>query len=278
MTYDPSDERGLKEVPQTLLWTLHNRASEAQRPAGILRDPEAVRIRDSMRFDFEAAFGPPDGSHALRSRLFDDALKPWLSEHPDATVVELGCGLETQQRRCDNGRVQWLCVDLPEALAVRERYLPPGPRCQHLGLSALDLRWVDSVAADGPVFITAQGLLMYFEPSQVEDLLRGIGQRLPKAELMFDVIPPWFSRKTLRGLKRTANYVAPPMPWGLHANDVAATLARWLPGSHLLRIQPFGPARGVAGALTLVMGRLPGLRTLLPCTVHVSGEAGRLAA
>lgn len=31
-------------VPETMLWTLHNRASEARRPGSFLHDPECMRI------------------------------------------------------------------------------------------------------------------------------------------------------------------------------------------------------------------------------------------
>ncbi len=39
-------------------------------------------------------------------------------------VVELGCSLETQCSRCDDGRVQWICVDVPEAIAESDRQTP----------------------------------------------------------------------------------------------------------------------------------------------------------
>ncbi|MDI1431347.1 hypothetical protein QHF89_17765 [Polyangium sorediatum] len=58
----------LTGIPETMLWTLHNRASEAKRPDAILRDPDAIRIYESVRYDFERSFGKPDGSHAMRSR------------------------------------------------------------------------------------------------------------------------------------------------------------------------------------------------------------------
>jgi hypothetical protein len=34
--------------------------------------------------------------------------------HPDGCVVSLGEGLATQSRRGDNGRMQWLPIDLPD--------------------------------------------------------------------------------------------------------------------------------------------------------------------
>jgi O-methyltransferase involved in polyketide biosynthesis len=125
----------------------------------------------------------------MRSRIFDDAVQRWLAKHPDGTVVELGAGLETQFSRVDNGRVHWLCVDVPEAIAVRERFLPASERCLHLQKSVLDLSWLDAVATDGPVFVSAQGLFMYFEVAEVKRLFVALFERFPGMELMFDCIP-----------------------------------------------------------------------------------------
>jgi O-methyltransferase involved in polyketide biosynthesis len=117
----------LTGIPETMLFTSHNRASESKRPGGILNDPDCERIYDAIDYDYERSFGKPDGTHAMRSKLFDDALRPWLTEHPDAVVVELGAGLETQFQRCDNGSVRWICVDVPEAIEFRERDRRGGP-------------------------------------------------------------------------------------------------------------------------------------------------------
>jgi O-methyltransferase involved in polyketide biosynthesis len=114
----------LSGVPETMLWTLHNRASEAMRPDGILRDEEAVRVYRSIDYDYVRSFGRADGSHAARSRIFDDVVRAWMARHRGGTVVELACGLETQFTRIDDGEVRWLAVDVPEAIAVRERFLP----------------------------------------------------------------------------------------------------------------------------------------------------------
>src|SRR5262245_14631826 len=95
----------LSGVPETMLWTLHNRAAEARRVDTFLPDPTAVRIHDAIGYDYERNFGKPDESHPMRSRIFDDAVRPWMRENPHGTVVELACGLETQFQRCDDGHV-----------------------------------------------------------------------------------------------------------------------------------------------------------------------------
>ncbi len=264
-------------VPETMLWTLHNRASESLRPDGMLRDPEAERIYRAIAYDYRRSFGTPDASHAVRSLQFDEVVRGWMLRHRGGTVVELGCGLETQFQRIDDGRVQWLCVDVPESIDVRERFLPPAPRCRHLRCSALDTAWIDEVNSVRGVFVTAQGLLMYFTESQVRGLLQTIAQRLPGSEVMFDTIPEWFSRMTTgeRGLWRTPHYRVPPMPWGIAPAALPARLRAWLPTLQDVRVVPYRRFRSFPAVLMPALGRLPGLRALVPAMAHVRlGGAG----
>jgi O-methyltransferase involved in polyketide biosynthesis len=44
-------------VPETLLWTLYHRATDARRPDAVLRDPKAVELLDRIDFPFEERFG-----------------------------------------------------------------------------------------------------------------------------------------------------------------------------------------------------------------------------
>jgi O-methyltransferase involved in polyketide biosynthesis len=263
----------LSGIPLTMLWTLHNRAGESLRADAVLRDPECVRIYESIDFDYEAAFGTPDGTHAVRSLRFDEALRPWLAAHPGGSVVELAAGLETQFQRCDDGKVRWLCVDVPEAIEIRERYLPATDRCRHLPVSALDLSWLDHV--EDPrrgVFVSAQGLFMYFEPDDVRRLCVAIVDRFPGVELMFDTIPPWFSDKTMKGYRRTPAYTAPPMPWGVERSRIEGLLRQWSPKFADIRVSSYGPSHGVLAVLAPIFDRLPVLRDIPPSIVWARAQ------
>ena len=243
----------------------------------MLDDPEAVRIYESIDYDFERSFGRPDGSHPMRSLVIDDALRGWLKQHPEGTVVELASGLETQFQRCDNGRLRWLCVDVPEAIDVRERFFPATERCRHVRKSALDPSWMDEVDPSHGVFVTAQGLLMYCEPADVQTLLVALFDRFPGVELMFDSmfdsIPTWFSQKTLRGFGKTKHYRAPPMPWGVNRDSVEPLLRGWSKRVSRVTTRTYGEMRGVLGATLRWLGSAPVLRNLPPAVVHVCGRA-----
>lgn len=274
MTLISDQKVDLGGVPETMLWTLHNRASEAMRKDAWLRDEHAVRIYRSVPYDYERSFGKADGSHAIRSLIFDEAVHSWLAQHPGGTVVELACGLETQFQRIDDGQVNWVCVDLPESIAVRERFLPPSGRCRHIAKSALDLSWMDDIDSAGPIFVSMQGLLMYFEERDVKTLLTAILLRFPGSTLMFDVIPRWFSRKTLKGLRKTPHYTAPPMPWGINRDEIEPRLRTWgLPMASYFE-EPYRKFRTFPWGMAPWFASLPWLGKHFPAIVRVEGESG----
>jgi O-methyltransferase involved in polyketide biosynthesis len=49
----------------------------------------------------------------------DRALKAYLTDEPQATVVNLGCGFDTTFQRVDNGTMRWIDLDLPDVIELR---------------------------------------------------------------------------------------------------------------------------------------------------------------
>lgn len=252
-------------VPETLLWTLYHRAAEARRPDAVLHDPRAVELIERIDYPFAERFGASGFGQwqALRARTFDREVRRFLAAHPAATVVALGEGLETQFWRVDDGRVTWLTVDVPEAIAARERLLPPSPRQRQLAYSALDTRWMDEVDASRGILVTAQGLLMYFEPADVHRLIAGCAERFSGGELIFDAVPRWLSERTRRQrLATTSGYQPPPWLWGMDRDEERRLLA--LPGfAELRRLRPPRGRGPVHGFLLPLAASVPGVRDAL---------------
>ncbi|NVN49658.1 class I SAM-dependent methyltransferase [Mycolicibacterium hippocampi] len=215
----------LDGVSATTLWTLRNRAGEAKRSDGVIRDPWAITLFDAIDYDYPK-FGRPDQVHALRARAFDAATRDYLTSHPKASVVALAEGLQTSYWRLGgHGGLTgstWYSIDLSPVMELRARLLPAEDHIVGLAQSALDLSWMDRVDATHGVFITAEGLLMYLQPEEALGLIRECAQRFPGGAMMFDSIPRWFSNRTLRGLNLSERYVAPPMPFALSADEGVA--------------------------------------------------------
>jgi O-methyltransferase involved in polyketide biosynthesis len=237
----------LEGVSATTLWTLLNRGTAAKRSDGVIRDPWAVTLFDAISYDYRK-FGRPNQAHPLRALAFDAATRDYLATHPKASVVALAEGLQTSFWRLDRigaaDELTWYSVDLPPVIALREKLLPRDDRITELAQSALDDSWMDQVETEHGVFITAEGLLMYLTPDDALGLIRDCAARFPGGQMMFDSVPHWFSRRTLGGLKLSGRYVAPPMPFGLTA-DEGVMLADSIPGVRAARDVAFPPGRGI---------------------------------
>jgi O-methyltransferase involved in polyketide biosynthesis len=240
------DGNTLEGVSATTLWTLHNRGTEAKRSDGVIRDPWAVALFDTISYDYRK-FGKPNQSHGLRAVAFDGAARDYLTTHPRASVVALAEGLQTSFWRLDRAGVAseltWYSVDLPAVMALREQLLPHDDRIVPLAQSALDRSWMDRVNSEHGVFVTAEGLLMYLRPDDALGLIRDCAARFPGAQMMFDSIPHWFSRRTLKGFNLTDRYTTPPMPFALTADEGLA-LADTIPGVSAARDIALPPGRG----------------------------------
>lgn len=263
---------GLCDVPETMLWTLHNRASEAMRPGTPYPDSEAVRIYQSIDYDYQGSFGIAEPSHAVRSAMVDRCIQEFVARHPGASIVNLGEGLETQRYRLAHLPAHWFSVDVAEAIAIREQFIAPDDDHQHIVASALDTRWCEAIPPHQPVLITAQGLLMYFEEDDVRQLVQAISHYFPSACLIFDTIPKWLSRKTCSdaGWQKTPTYRTPAMPWGINRDAIEPTLSQWIPGHANVDVCPYDRfPSGVISWLFPLVNLLPRLKHRLPAMVRV---------
>src|SRR5512136_417590 len=102
----------LSGVAETLLIPLYNRAMESQRPDAIMKDEKAVALVTQMSYDFDQVrkIRMAEGNKVARimlTREMDRYTRDFLSRHPEAVVVHVGCGFDSRFERVDNGRVEW---------------------------------------------------------------------------------------------------------------------------------------------------------------------------
>ena len=237
----------LTGVSETALLTLNGRAFQARHPQAIIEDPMAIRLADSIDFDF-GKFGRRKGQEmALRSLAFDRAAVQYLSDHPAATVVALAEGLQTSFWRLNNAlpnaEFRWLTLDFEPIIALRTRLLPSSPRITTLAQSALDYSWMDTVETGNGVFITAEGLLMYLQPDEALGLISECAKRFPGGQMIFDLPPVLVKKFAKKGLKSSKEYRVPPMPFSLSPRQLA-DLADTVPGIRAVHDLPMPQGRG----------------------------------
>lgn len=246
MTTEKIDASELQGVSETALMTLYGRAHQAGLPDPILHDPMAIKLVNSIEFDFDK-FGRKGQEMALRSLAVDACAVDYLSRHPKATVVALAEGFQTSFWRVSDAvadpQFHWLSVDLPPVIELRERLLPSAPQITALGQSALDYSWMDQVDSRDGVFITAEGLLMYLPPKDAMELITQCAKRFPGGAMFFDLPPVLVKKLAPKGLKSSKHYRVPPMPFSLSTVQLAE-LVNTVPGIKAVHDIPMPKGRG----------------------------------
>ncbi|MEL6223790.1 MAG: class I SAM-dependent methyltransferase [Cyanobacteria bacterium J06627_8] len=178
----------LGPVQETLLIPLLGRAVETQRRNGLIQDQKAVAIVDALDYDFSKWKKSKSLAGAtLRTRMFDQDVQAFLSEHPTGTIVEIGCGLNTRFERLDNGQARWFDLDLPDTIALRRQFFQDEPRRTMVEASVLETDWMETVAATGgPWCFVSEAVIIYLEAAQARQAITQIASRFPGAWLLTD--------------------------------------------------------------------------------------------
>ena len=197
----PSPEKcrvDLSGVTETLLIPLKARASDAQSSKPILGDIYAQDIMDRLDHDFDKVPLTMNESSAiaLRTRFLDSLTTSFLSRHSSATILHLGCGLDSRAQRVDwsGGDVCWVDVDLPPALTLRQSVVPTIISDRDYRMVSADVTsdssWLEGIPKDRPVGVIMEGLVSYLTEEERAVLLLNLVENFEEGEIFFDCISP----------------------------------------------------------------------------------------
>jgi len=203
-----TDKIHFTKEKETMLMTLSGRAIQSQWKHPILRDPWAEEAMRHIDYDISKQMkgvaswnmwrdvGPT--IIATRAATFDQLTTRYLADHPDAVVLQVGCGMDSRAFRINPpAGVQWFDVDYPDVIDLRRQLFPEsrmdspqqGNRdAYHLiGAPLEDLRWLDEVPRDRPGLLIAEGVLHYLNETEVKALLNAVVAHFPSGQMIFDI-------------------------------------------------------------------------------------------
>ena len=123
---------------------------------------------------------------AMRQNDLAFEVRDYLKSHPNAAVVNLGCGLDSTGRSCDNGSCKIYNLDFPDVIAVRNELLPAGEREENIPCDLNNTEWLRKIdSSNGAVFF-ASGVFYYFLTEQVKTLVQQMADAFPDSVLVFD--------------------------------------------------------------------------------------------
>jgi O-methyltransferase involved in polyketide biosynthesis len=183
---------------ETMLMTLSGRAIQSQWKNPILRDPWAEEAMRHIDYDLSKQLtGVASWSMwkdigptiiATRAATFDMLTNGYLADHPNATVLHVGCGMDSRVFRVDPpASVQWFDVDYPDVIDLRRQLFPERGAYHLIGARLDDLRWLDEVPRDRPGLLVAEGVLHYLSEAEVKALLNAVVAHFPSGQMIFDI-------------------------------------------------------------------------------------------
>jgi methyltransferase (TIGR00027 family) len=203
-----TDKIQFTKEKETMLMTLSGRALQSQWKNPILHDPWAEEAMRHIDYDISKQLtrvaswsmwkdiGPT--IIATRAATFDLLTTRFLADHPDAIVLQVGCGMDSRAFRVDPpAGVQWFDVDYPDVIDLRRQLFPESrmasPQRENreayhlIGAPLEDLRWLEEVPRDRPGLLIAEGVLHYLNETDVKALLNTVVAHFPGGQMIFDI-------------------------------------------------------------------------------------------
>ena len=199
----------ITHVSDTALMVAACRAYETEQEDAFFQDPFAARLAGERGVAILNGLPSPAFARfgmAIRTRLLDDLLLEALTTYPIATVMSVGCGLDTRPWRLDlPADLRWIEVDFPDMLDYKEAHMAGETlRCRRERLTA-DLNdaaqrraMIDAAGQQTALMIT-EGLLLYLPAGTVEALAAETRDHGAVAHWISDISTTAFSKALAGG-------------------------------------------------------------------------------
>ena len=159
---------------------------------------------------------------AIHQYDFASEIKEYLSQYPQACVVEFGAGLSYLRRQIKNETNPWVNIDFADVIACREKYIPKGEKETNLIGDITNHAWMKETPfrkEDG-IIILAAGVLHYLTYDEVEELVSTMAERFAGGFFVFDYV----SEKGIRGGNTQVKMTNNATTMHFHMEDAAKEL------------------------------------------------------
>ncbi|HKD49280.1 MAG TPA: class I SAM-dependent methyltransferase [Candidatus Acidoferrum sp.] len=202
-------EGEITHVSDTALMVAACRAHENELEDAFVRDPFAARLAGERGVAILNALTHANVLRigiAIRTRFVDELLLEALAKHPVATVLSVGCGLDTRPWRLDlSPNLLWIEADFADVLDYKERLMSgERPRCRREYLTvdlndAAQRRVMYEAAGASPALMITEGLLLYLPAATVDALAAEASSHSGIAHWISDITTSAFSEVLGRG-------------------------------------------------------------------------------
>lgn len=180
-------------VQETLLLPLWGRAYETKQAKPRLIDKKAVEIMEKIDYDFSTVHETQALSQhgwVARSLHTDKLAKAFIEKYPNATIVNLGCGMDTTFSRIDNGKIMFYELDFPDVIELRKHFYEDTDRHISIASSLHDTKWFEKIKVSNGLLFLAGGVLYYSSEEEVKRFFIKTADFFGNCDFYFDALSP----------------------------------------------------------------------------------------
>lgn len=255
----------LSQVSRTAILLLICRAVEAVKDKSVSDDPMAVLCLDRLMSQvsdaeshwitrqkqlYEGIKRGDAKAGVMRGKVFDNVINRFIADNPKCTVINLACGFDTRFWRINHEKCNYIEIDLPAVIKLKNEILKDVLGYELIGCSVLDTSWIDKVTIIGNTgfLILAEGLFMWLSPQDAIRIIQEIGKRFDRSQLVLDMVHEKYTKGIWKKLIRLHSKI----DWGLDvAWDFGIKVPRDIEG-YGTGFKVIGQAKGSAGPIITV--------------------------
>ncbi len=182
-----------------------------------LHDPKAEEIISKVDYDFSSLKQSKWLSMfmSVRSLVIDEVCNKYILEHPNTTIIHLGCGLDSRCLRVNQNFKVWYDIDYEEVISIRNKFYVQDNKHKMIGSSVIDFKWLNQVENNNDILVVAEGLTMYLSEEEIKELLSKMNEKFGDVHLLFDA----YTKKGVRSskIKNPVNQMNAEIKYGIEA-------------------------------------------------------------
>ena len=183
-------------VQETLMVPLYGRKMCSEKFSELYKDIFVEKLCARLDYDFSELekkknlflyeFGALEA--AMRQLDIIWEIKEYLKDHPKASLVNLGCGLDETGKTCDNGLCNIVNIDFPDVISIRKQLISEHEREKNIACDLKDYSWINEIDGSNGVIFFAAGVFHYFKTKEVKTLILKLSREYPGGCLVFDSV------------------------------------------------------------------------------------------
>lgn len=178
----------MNEVNKTLYIPLYGKAQVSKKNI-ILSDKKAEEIWQKEQFPLKGKSKSKWLTYymAMRARVFDDWVIKKIKEYPDASVLHIGCGMDSRCLRAGEHANHWYDIDFPDVIEKRRKYYEESERYEMLCCDVSKAEELNKLPNAKHAIIVLEGVSMYLDNKEVIAVFDALQQKYEGLSILMDV-------------------------------------------------------------------------------------------